>query len=400
MYFNYAKFPLFLVSYIALSLCISCNDSSQKKSTIVETPKGKNSEQSVDASNVSYSALNPAAMADYKGSDKLLNLSGCNAILINGTMNTYNYQDYHNYKQMLREALSMDNDELRKSQTNTNIKASIPMPVVDGLINVEGDASHSKDEYDRIVNKYRQNKDLEITEEDIVTLTARTASKDIVNAWSACMGGSEFNYIILGDTFSEFALNLTLIPQNPHSKKSTRIQTVTTTNLQMEGSNNLKKGNTIYAYSGISQQFKRTNKGQAASIVVNVSDYKPVTIELQPYVKPKETAVIETQWFDQDTHGNKYAEIFSTPMPQCYDCDGPGIPVTAAYTLSDPEAKISSIQHWPGCCGVQNWVYNLDRKQLDDRSFRLTAESQGPPCVIQTIVYYKKPRQVCVKNCD
>ena len=190
-----------------------------------------------------------------------------------------------------------------------------------------------------------------------MTFTAKIASKEIVNAWSACMGGKEFNYTILGDEFSDFTLNLTLIPQNPHSAKSTRIQTVTTTNLQIQGANNLKKGNKIYAYSGLSQQIKRLNNSQAASIVINVTDYKPVTIQFDPFVKPKEAAVFETQWFDQDTHGNKYAEIFSTPMPQCYDCSGkPGIPVTANYTLSDPEAKIASVENWPGCCGPQGWV--------------------------------------------
>lgn len=404
------KYHLRLLLFISASayLCTSCNQNKKNEPvsanvSLKESPTSIDVKNTLDITKNAFTALSPAALKIYKGSSGSNNTgSGCESILINGVMDTYNLKSYKEYKKALRDILSTDYEETKKNKRDIKTSANFPIPMSGGVFDFSGKGDYSDDDYKNIVNKYKSDKSLDIEEKDLLIFSKKIANKDIVNAWSKCMvGGEEFNYTILGDEFSEFLVNLNIIPQSVNPNNSTTIITVTLTNLKLAGDMNLIKGKKIPFYSGLSQKLMRIDSTKPAAIVVNVKNYKPLTIQLNAYKKLKEKAIMESQWVNMDEHGNKYYEIFSAPMPQCYDCrHKPGIPVTANFILSDEEGKIDSLGVWPGCCGVTAFVHDIEIKKIDDRSFRITAISQGPPCIVQFAAYYKKPKQVCVKNCE
>src|SRR5262245_39490917 len=72
------------------------------------------------------------------------------------------YSSDTSFREALKTALSWNRDQLRKRAQGSETSAEISIPLAKKLLEVGGEHSGYKKEYDRLVEQYRSNKDLAV----------------------------------------------------------------------------------------------------------------------------------------------------------------------------------------------------------------------------------------------
>lgn len=401
-----------LFFFAVVSLMLSCNNSTEKKTDDNSGQKTK----SKDSTNAETIASYANVRTNYYNTSGGGGATGqvCGQILHDGTMRYYKYTNLHDYKAALKKAITLDESQLKTLDDSKSASLGISLPMAKGLAAFNGDYSSDHEEYESIRKKYTDNSTLEISDEDLVKIEQQIGDPTIVNAWRECIQTAFKNErgiraFTSGDEFSDFVLNLNYFPKSQFDPKKTKVTAIDfSSNLQKVGEDQIKKGATLESYTGLAQRFKRINNKLPAYIKVSVQGFSVETVDLIAFVPPPVNPEYETQWLKEDEKGNKYFQSFVINHPQCWDCsdDDEFIISSQTFNLDDKSGKIYEIKRdcsGSGCAWNYSPVpgagYADNVKTLSNTSFFIQRLIKGPPCTETYTAYYEKQRQVCVKNC-
>jgi hypothetical protein len=204
----------------------------------------------------------------------------CDSILSRGIHDELSYETESAFQVDLRSVLSMSEKQRRERQASGSGSLGLKK-ILEFTLKASGD----KKIVESLSKLVQTDTKLAWKSLEYQNLKTKLVSKELVHAWSECMGqrARGIQCLIEGDKEADFIVSVEHLPARKTDSAAT-ITNIQASGAIPKGEGGLRRGATLAPYSGLSQIYSRSGRREVA-IVINFDSAPTVTCSL-PAIEP------------------------------------------------------------------------------------------------------------------